>query len=92
MGIDLPRGLWHLCSLALFSSSVALLDGLIRHAVCIETICPLESMADIGSYKETGDLVGFRSDELEVTIVNAGGFTEIESFRHFSCLVFVIDG
>lgn len=60
------------------------------HAGCIKTVYPLEFVEDDGSYEEA-DLFGFRSDELEVTIVNAGGFTEIQSLGHFPCLVFVVD-
>lgn len=72
------------CSLALFSSSVVLLDHLILRAACIRqggTRARKSLLIGVYircSYKETENLFGFRSSGLEVPIVNAGGFTEIQ--------------
>lgn len=73
------------CSLALFSSSVVLLVDLIMHAACIRqggTVARKSLLIGVHircSYKETENLFGFRSSELEVTIINVGGFTKIQS-------------
>lgn len=65
--------------------AVVLLDDLIMHAACIRqggTLARKSLLIGVHSrcsYKETENLFGFRSSELEVTIINAGGFTEIQS-------------
>lgn len=55
------------------------------HAACIRqggTVARKSLLIGVDircSYKETENLFGLRSSELEVTIINAGGFTEIQS-------------